>query len=442
VSEAAGVAADPAGDQPSGRRRLFGLVLILVSLGLGLILGEVALRLLEGTVNPGDQRPAFGYDPELGWRPVPGSEHVNSGREHHVVERFNSLGIRGPEYDPEKRAGVARVLFLGDSFTEGYTVEFDRLFSQVMAAQLGRALGREVEAINAGVRAYSTDQELLMWRRLGRHHRPDITVLLFHDNDIHYNTQARAAALLPRDPSANTLELYRAFKPLFEVTADSVRLTNVPTPRAPPAESSRSPASEPPRRGVRAWLTDEIRLFRAARAAAPASFRRALAGLGLVAPERAEVTWAEWEVYRREYTPETERAWQVTEALLAQMAVEVADAGGEFVVFYVPMSASLYADKRDEVRRKYGMDDREWDFDRVRDELARVCRERGIALVPPELFEAEVDSAEERLYLRRDGHWSVAGHRSVATVIANYLESFVVGIDGSLSKDLMNPQVR
>lgn len=38
---------------------------------------------------------------------------------------MNSKGIRGPEYPYEKPPEEFRILFLGDSYAEGYAVEFE-----------------------------------------------------------------------------------------------------------------------------------------------------------------------------------------------------------------------------------------------------------------------------------------------------------------------------
>jgi hypothetical protein len=120
--------------------------------GLGLLLafagGELVLRAV-GLGRPVlyDNRAAWGY------RPLPDQTLERRGVRVHV----NGLGTRGPDVGRERRAGVRRVLFLGDSVTFGGTyVDDAALFSAIAAA----AQPVPTEPLNAGVNAWGFENML------------------------------------------------------------------------------------------------------------------------------------------------------------------------------------------------------------------------------------------------------------------------------------------
>lgn len=197
-----------------------GVNVALLSLSLMLVLGlcEVALRVVSSQLTEKRQhnRLFVEYDSLLGWRKIPGKKGKFVTEEYEIVESFNSKGIRGPEYSYEKEGGEYRILVLGDSFAEGYSVEFDDLFSEVLKNRLNENADFYYQVINTGTGGYSTDQELLFFQHEGKKYHPDLTVLLFCINDVLVNT---------RDT------YWRGNKPLFKLEEETLRLTNVPVPR-------------------------------------------------------------------------------------------------------------------------------------------------------------------------------------------------------------------
>jgi hypothetical protein len=160
----------------------------------------------------------FEHDPLLGWRHKPNHTGLFFQTEHETTLSYNSQGIRGPEYSINKPADEFRIAIIGDSFADGYTVEFEDLFSEVLKQQLIERTGRNVEVINFGVAGYSTDQELLLYQRKVKLYQPDITILMFQDNDVWFN-------------SVEYLEAWGSgYKPLFRIDNGTLKLTNVPVP--------------------------------------------------------------------------------------------------------------------------------------------------------------------------------------------------------------------
>jgi len=102
-------------------------------------------------------------DPEIGARPVLGDEF------------YSAHGTVVNDYPFERRAGVARLLFLGDSVTRrGHLIDALRVLHP----------GDDVEWWNAGVEGFGTRQEALYYARFNRALEPDHIVLTVHNNDL------------------------------------------------------------------------------------------------------------------------------------------------------------------------------------------------------------------------------------------------------------------
>ncbi len=148
------------------------------------------------------------YHPTRGWTlkpdikelPVFGKKILNS----------NSKGLRGKaEYQYERSAGKQRMVVLGDSFTFGEEVSDDETYSHYLQASLP---GTEI--LNFGVQGYGHDQMLLYLKEEGVKYHPDIVVLGFAYLDIYRNIES----------------FFAYAKPRFELSSESLQLTNVPVP--------------------------------------------------------------------------------------------------------------------------------------------------------------------------------------------------------------------
>jgi lysophospholipase L1-like esterase len=94
----------------------------------------------------------------------------------------NSFGFRDREYDWDNPAGRKRIVFLGDSFTLGWGVEFDSTFSKCLERMLNGA-DRDVEVINMGVGNYNTTMEVELFKLKGLDLNPDMVILMYFIND-------------------------------------------------------------------------------------------------------------------------------------------------------------------------------------------------------------------------------------------------------------------
>jgi len=70
------------------------------------------------------------HDAQLGWRKQPSAGVTYRWQGHAVTETSDERGARGSRMVDD--ASKPRVLFLGDSFCEGYLVNDDEVFSAVL----------------------------------------------------------------------------------------------------------------------------------------------------------------------------------------------------------------------------------------------------------------------------------------------------------------------
>ncbi|MGH7151607.1 MAG: hypothetical protein ACREIU_12955, partial [Planctomycetota bacterium] len=110
---------------------------LLVGVLALLLLLEGALRLAGLSPQPRINR----FHPTLGWEKEPGRTSRKKTSEFDVTFAINERGLRGPSVPYEKAPGETRILFAGDSFCLGYTVEEKDLFLEILAARL-RSEGR------------------------------------------------------------------------------------------------------------------------------------------------------------------------------------------------------------------------------------------------------------------------------------------------------------
>ena len=166
----------------------------------------------------------YRYDQRWGWRNVAGWKATTLDQKLTI----NSQGLRDREYPYAKPAGTRRLLVLGDSFTWGYGVADDEIFTEVLERRFeNNQLNWEV--LNTGVSGWSTDQEYLFLTDEGFRYQPDLVLLAFYTfND-------------PKEVVAS--DQYGLSKPVF--LDRNLTLGNVPVPRPSQSHSGLTSAVDP-----------------------------------------------------------------------------------------------------------------------------------------------------------------------------------------------------
>lgn len=371
-------------------------LLILLS-GFVIASAELFLRVVWTLPKLPEHELFVQHDPWLGWKKIPHLKKLYISDEYETLEMFNSQGIRGPEYPDEKTNNEYRILVLGDSHSEGYTVEFEKLFSEVLKKRLNDRKDRPYQVINAATRAYSTDQELIFFEREGRRLHPDLTVLMFSATNIWNNNQSKIG---------------NQYKPLFRLNGNSLELTQVPVP--------------PPdlRPDTAAFLRRHCYLCR------------------VVFNEIKKTplfTWAlkfrkdanrSYLMYQEQESRFLHDAWRITEALLLALKQRVQQTGGDFLVVQLPISDQMDDTMWEETRKKRGLLGEGWDLTRINKKLKAFCEKNDIDFLDPlqkfRSAEQRLRAAHRTLYFRC-GHWTEEGHALVGNILEKHVREKYLG---------------
>jgi GDSL-like lipase/acylhydrolase family protein len=341
------------------------------------------------------------FDPWLGWAKPPLAEGWLHRPEYHVHLQINAHGLRGPDRDYRKPPGTRRILLLGDSFTEGFTVREEATTRAVLESSLRRSGCGDWEVINAGTMGYGTDQEYLFYQREGRRYEPDIVVVMFFYNDLNGNLASEA-------------------KPWFTVEPDHLELHGSPVASPREGEWTRRPEPRQPRSG--AWRGSmALRLLTERTEQGNPALHRLLARTGLVEPARAVELPADFWPFGPGHRQEVGEMWRRTEGILAALRKEVEATPARFAIFYVPDETEIDDRVAELTRQRYGMGPRWWRSGRVFDRLHGVSVALDMTLFDPRLAFLEAERRGFPLYFPEDGHWNEEGHRLAGEVLARAL---------------------
>jgi len=379
-------------------------VLLVSSTVLTLLGLEGAARLLLRSEGRGKEAAEVvqytEYDPVLGWAKRPGARAVYRRREYRVDVAVNSLGLRDVERGYDAPPGTLRLLALGDSFVEGYTVGLAQTATQVLEGRLNGDRCR-AEVINGGTSGYSTDQELLFYRTEGYLYSPRIVLLFFHYNDVVYNDRQ---------------EYFGTPKPVFEMGGGRLCVHQLPVrhrPRQVPPAATAVAAPES-RSALVEWVRDRMWY------GAPRAYN-AVAKSGLWPPMPVVPTRLELRVYERRRVEPIEDAWAKTERLLAALAQDAKDHGARFLVVYVPSRFEVEAGAWRLSCRLYGWDDAAWDRGHVAARLAELGTAGGWPLLDLTEPMKQASRWGREPYLTYDAHWTALGHRVAAEAVHRFL---------------------
>ncbi len=386
------------------------ILLVIGSIFVAFLLAELALR-AAGIGSDQFLRP----DPVLGVRFIPSKTGLSQDSCYRADVSINAQGWRSREIPVVKPRDVYRVLVLGDSFMAGMQVNDDEVFASVLERSLSSAgLPRRVEVINFGVPSYGTDQEYLSLREFGLVYEPDLVLLAFYgQNDAtdNFKLLISAKSVYP--------------KPFFDVEHNE--LMELPFAGGTPW----------PIRIVQG-LAAHSRLYPLVRDAAirypPAlGLLYRLGIVGIVPqdgrPSAKDPTAAPWPwpdrwrrqvgVYERDDNwVHRVHAWEITERLLKQVKQRSEQSGAAFLVVELSSPISVMPPS---VLGGMALGPA-IDADRPSILLAQIAHRQNldlVSLVPG--FRHRIGDSEAQFakyYLNCDGHWTVAGHRLAAEIVA------------------------
>jgi hypothetical protein len=362
---------------------------------------------------PGNYRSGLIWSnhPVFGRYHVPGSSAWIKSPEFTAFSAINQVGLRDIERPYAKPADAFRILVLGDSFVEAVQVPFEQSFVPLLERKLKAAAGaRQIEVINGGVMAFSTDQALLFLEQEGSKYQPDLVVLLFLDSDVRGNSRV-----------LNSDSHLAGRKPYFELE-DSDQLR-------PVGLQERSWIASAGETSIRA-VGGYSRLV--------AVFNSGIwepALLRLAATSATPSLPRDFEVYSRTVAPDWEAAWQLTERLIDRVKSTAEANGAGFLLVFAGEPYQVDLNYFDEHVRRFGLRREDWDPELSNRRVEQMAARNGwrlLDLLPP--FRAALTSQgtvmetqyinyqqQPGLHFPIDGHWKAAGHEVAASEIAKYL---------------------
>jgi lysophospholipase L1-like esterase len=278
---------------------------------------------------------------------------------------LNRNGYR--DVEPSDRADVRpTIVFLGDSFTWGFEVDFDEMFVSLIRDRL-----REYRVLNVSHRGYGTDQELLLTQTEPLLEDADLVFLMFSENDISDNMDPRP---------------YGRLKANFQLEGDRLVLTGTPVPREPRKPDPELETGVDPR-----WKQLLKRL--------------------LFCSHFLHDLYYRWWLYRQANTQrdllpdhtDPDPGLRLTAKILERLRDEVRSHSGELHVIFIPSKIEIE-----------GLSD-QTPYQRPVEDL---CRDLDIPTL--DLSDALCDSWQ-RCYYRYGMHWNARGHRLAADAIMEYI---------------------
>jgi hypothetical protein len=385
------------------------LLLALGSVAFTVALCELAVRIvapqtvltLEGL---------YVGDPEVGYRHVPGFTGRERNPEYDVRIEINSRGYRDREYALGKRDAL-RIVGLGDSFTFGSGVEEPEIYLSRLETLLPEKLGRAVEVVNLGAGGRGLSDEARVLAVDGPDYEPDLVLVgLFFGNDIRDvmcgwdRFRVEGGFRYWKD---GILERWR--HPL--VPGEILRGEDEPRPLREPA----SAALPIPFKDL---LKENLHLYTFLQRRYDA-LRERLASREPGGPTKSFTVFNMEALMIDPYPAELEQAWDDSRDELAKMRDWCTSRGARLAVVGIPIPAQVDPEIWDEALATYGLDPRHLDREKPQRRLEEIGRELGVPIIDllPALLRARESAPEDRLYYRKDIHWTPRGHDVAAREI-------------------------
>ncbi len=360
---------------PPLRRIAARLLLLGISAVVGLLLAELAVRLVRPQPVMLVSRGLYAPDPPRRYRLQPGFRGTVTNRvEFDTRVAINRQGLRGPEVGA-KAPGTFRVLALGDSFTFGVGARDEETYPAQLQ-QLLRSRGIRAEVLNAGAPGFGVPDQVAWFQRWGWTLEPDVIVLaVFMANDL------QDAA-----PGGSQVEV-----------VDGALVV----------EGERS--------GLSRWLYYHSHLFVLLKSSALGVPVRRL--LGLPEPLETRERRAEFELYEKNRTSEVVRQGAAaTEKAVAGLARSAG--GARVLAVLVPSLVQVDSGRWRAGLERFGLAPSRYDRLRPNALFREIFGRHGIPVLDLTAPFVKAIESGEVIYYPIDQHLTPAGYRRVAEEVA------------------------
>ena len=405
---------------------LLNAMLVIVSTIVTLATAEFALRtvikpravltreMLTG-LGVSDAEQNWDRDPDLGWiiKPNETFHHINPAGEFNVEVRTDEQRFRIPLTGAKAEPVDRTILFIGDSVTAAYEVEYEQSFVAKVEQELSKT--EKTRTINAGIRGYSSEQALKRLKQiLDSGLKVTDVVYLFSLNDpfenmsLHFpkRLMSKPAAYLDQNGNLKFLKLDHELGVLdseatFAGPNGSINVLPVvgwePTRRVVQAKMQYKPPANFLERSYLYELAEmafetyllphvDIASVNARYPYIKASYIKD--GDGGFMPGDIDISWAP-----------NSYPLQLLDAIVHEMQAETTRRGVRFFVALPLTATSPMVKYFHDVTAKY-----------------------GIALIDPTLTTQHwVEQCGGRLVFQTDGHYNACGHTAQAAALSNAL---------------------
>jgi lysophospholipase L1-like esterase len=372
-------------NEPTPRRGripgwLGNLCLLVASVSLALVLGEIATRVFRPQQTRHVGRLYTAAD-TIGYVRLPNVHtRVNVGEgwvDLYTDEDGYRIGSAG------RVEADHRVLILGDSFMEARGVEYEESVAGLLQAELPRLTGRRVAIRNNGVSGYSVMQYLMSARRAFARERFDaVLVSIYVGNDI----------------TASPIKRYHP-----------MTFNGRPAPSHPKSWAPRDINHE-------VVLPLLLRLIQVSHLAALVWNETELL--------RARIGLAEWDFpdeFRRSKAAGPQ--WDITADLCAQIAALGESEHAKVLFVVIPQYAQMHPEAVPAYARSFGIDPADADVDQASRLLIAAMAAKGLNLVDALPALRAANHPDHPVFGEVDHHLSAAGHRVVAELVAPLLQA-------------------
>jgi acetyltransferase AlgX (SGNH hydrolase-like protein) len=273
---------------------------------------------------------------------------------------------------------------LGDSFTWGWGVGDDEIYTEVLESLL-----LNVEVINLGVAAFDTQQEFDYLKMKGIKYNPDIVILGFCLNDISENSRRRD--WVNNSPSGFSRPLSRHssfFAEIKESLAAHSAFYDFVTERINMSK-----------RLVNLMIKLKLKESRVGYEGLDPSLRPAL----------------------KSYPPRHTSLFESTKSKLLAMKSYLGERNIRFIILLIPSLQSIDGNAMEASIVQSEFDPTDFDLEKPYKLIETFGKMHNIEVVNPfsSLKKAHTDGS--RVFLQRDMHWNKLGHDLVAREICKYL---------------------
>lgn len=314
-------------------------------------------------------------DDELGWR------HASDVSKEFVLEDgtralvvLGKDGHRGIQYGDQKLPGKYRVLFLGDSFTEGSEVNESDLFTALVEKS-----NPQFEVVNTGVGGYGNVQEYLYLMKNGLQLHPDLGVLMVYANDFTDNCLSYSPGMGPR--------------PYAEWTGGQLQIKTTRDWEGFKRFAMPFPFQEWFHAHSLVYYLLDTRIYQ------------------ILKKEPLQQMWDETfkELEKQDLRRgDGCRQREIFSGIVQKMATALRGVGSDLVIVAIPTRNDVAVGKS-----------------KLNSDIMAVCAEQGLRCL--NLLDTFVEEASEteKSYFDINIHWTKAGHRIAARAISSFLDSII-----------------